>query len=121
LLVKLEGSCAHYWNQYDKTKQTNKVEWIVTGDESFQVKDDYDQYAGRADDIPKSGGIWVSRVGGENTLSQHSVALRAATVGHEDNDRRIKPQAMMVLIQGATALPALEDELKGLVKGKIAP
>lgn len=121
LLVRRESSCAHYWNQHDKTKQINKAEWIVTGDKYLQAQDGYDWYAGRADDILKAGGIWVSPVEVENTLIQRSVVLEAAVVGHEDDDRRIKLKAFAVLIQGSTASPALEHELKGLVKDKIAP
>jgi acyl-coenzyme A synthetase/AMP-(fatty) acid ligase len=47
--------------------------------------------------------------------------LEAAVVGHEDDDRRIIPWAFVALIQGSTALPALEDEIKGLATDKIAP
>jgi acyl-coenzyme A synthetase/AMP-(fatty) acid ligase len=57
LLVQRESGCVPYWNRRDNTKQTNKVEWIVTGGKYFQVEDGYDWYAGRADDILKAGSI----------------------------------------------------------------
>ena len=121
LLVKGESTCAYYWNQHEKTKQTIRGEWIVTGDKYSQDEDGYYWYAGRADDMLKVGGIWVSPIEVENTLIQHSAVLEAAVVGHEDDDRLIKPKAFVVLNEGCTASPALEDELKGFVKDKIAP
>jgi benzoate-CoA ligase family protein len=121
LLVKGESTCAYYWNQHEKTKQTIKGEWIVTGDKYSQDADGYYWYAGRADDMLKVGGIWVSPVEVENTLVQHAAVLEAAVVGHEDDDRLVKPKAFVVLQEGYTASPGLEDELKGFVKDKIAP
>jgi benzoate-CoA ligase family protein len=120
LLVKGESTCAYYWNQHDKTKQTIKGEWIVTGDKYSQDEDGYYWYAGRADDMLKVGGIWVSPIEVENTLIQHTAVLEAAVVGHEDDDRLIKPKAFVVLNEGRMASSALEDELKGFVKDKIA-
>src|SRR5262245_19077773 len=121
LLVKGESTCAFYWNQHEKTKQAIKGEWIVTGDKYYQDEDGYYWYAGRTDDMLKVGGIWVSPIEVENTLIQHSAVLEAAVVGHEDDDRLIKPKAFVVLNEGYTASAALEDELKGFVKDKIAP
>jgi benzoate-CoA ligase family protein len=121
LVVKGESTCAYYWNQHEKTKQTIKGEWIVTGDKYYQDEEGYYWYAGRADDMLKVGGIWVSPIEVENTLIQHSAVLEAAVVGHEDDDRLVKPKAFVVLKEGYTASPGLEDELKGFVKDKIAP
>jgi benzoate-CoA ligase family protein len=121
LVVKGESTCAHYWNQHEKTKQTIKGEWIVTGDQYYQDEDGYYWYAGRADDMLKVSGIWVSPIEVENTLIQHPAVLEAAVVGHEDDDRLVKPRAFVVLQEGLSASPALEDELKTFVKDKIAP
>jgi len=121
LMVKGESTCAYYWNQHEKTTQTIKGEWIVTGDQYSQDEEGYYWYAGRADDMLKVGGIWVSPIEVENTLIQHSAVLEAAVVGHEDDDRLVKPKAFVVLKEGYTASPVLEDELKGFVKDKIAP
>jgi benzoate-CoA ligase family protein len=121
LLVKGESTCAYYWNQHEKTKQTIKGEWIVTGDKYYQDDDGFYWYAGRADDMLKVGGIWVSPIEVENTLIQHAAVLEVAVVGHEDDDGLIKPKAFVVLNEGCTASPALQDELKGFVKDKIAP
>jgi benzoate-CoA ligase family protein len=121
LLVKGESTYAYYWNQHETTKQTIKGEWIVTGDKYFQDEDGYYWYAGCADDMLKVGGIWVSLIEVENTLIQHPAVLETAVVRHEDDDRLVKPKVFVVLNEGYTASSALEDELKGFVKDKIAP
>jgi len=120
LRVKGDSTMAYYWNKHDKTKDTLFGSWIQTGDKYYQDADGYFWYAGRADDMLKVGGIWVSPVEVENTLIKHPAVLEAAVVGKEDTDRLVKPQAFVVLKDPAGAAPALADELKTFVKDKIA-
>ena len=121
LRVKGDSIMAYYWNKHDKTKETLFGPWIQTGDKYYQDADGYFWYAGRADDMLKVGGIWVSPIEVENTLIKHSAVLEAAVVGREDGDRLVKPQAFVVLKDPAGAAPGLAEELKGFVKDKIAP
>jgi len=121
LRVKGDSIMAYYWNKHDKTKESLYGSWIQTGDKYWQDADGYFFYAGRADDMLKVGGIWVSPVEVENTLVKHAAVLEAAVVGREDGDRLVKPHAFVVLKDRAAASPALADELKGFVKDKIAP
>jgi benzoate-CoA ligase family protein len=121
LRVKGDSIMAYYWNKHDKTKEALYGSWIQTGDKYWQDADGYFFYAGRADDMLKVGGIWVSPVEVENTLVKHAAVLEAAVVGREDGDRLVKPHAFVVLKDRAAASPALADELKGFVKDKIAP
>jgi benzoate-CoA ligase family protein len=120
LRVKGESTMAYYWNKHEKTKDTLYGHWIQTGDKYYQDADGYFWYAGRADDMLKVGGIWVSPVEVENTLIRHPAVLEAAVVGHEDTDRLVKPKAFVVLKEPAGAGGGLADELKGFVKDKIA-
>jgi benzoate-CoA ligase family protein len=121
LRVKGDSTMAFYWNKHDKTKETLWGPWIQTGDKYYQDDDGYFWYAGRADDMLKVGGIWVSPVEVESTLIRHPAVLEAAVVGKEDDERLIKPKAFVVLKEPASASPALADELKAFVKDKIAP
>ncbi|HEY7517419.1 MAG TPA: benzoate-CoA ligase family protein [Methylomirabilota bacterium] len=121
LRVKGESTMAYYWNKHEKTKDTLHGHWIQTGDKYYQDADGYFWYAGRADDMLKVGGIWVSPVEVENTLIRHPAVLEAAVVGHEDTDRLVKPKAFVVLKEPAGAGSGLAEELKGFVKDKIAP
>ncbi len=121
LRVKGDSTMAYYWNKHEKTKETLYGPWIQTGDKYYRDADGYFWYAGRADDMLKVGGIWVSPVEVEATLIKHPAVLEAAVVGKEDTDRLVKPQAFVVLKEPAQASAALADELKAFVKDKIAP
>jgi len=121
LRVKGDSIMAGYWNQHEKTKDTLYGHWIQTGDKYYCDRDGYFWYCGRADDMLKVGGIWVSPIEVENTLVGHAAVLEVAVVGREDSDKLVKPKAFVVLKEGQSASPALEAELKGFVKDKIAP
>jgi len=121
LRVKGDSIMAYYWNQHEKTKDTLYGHWIQTGDKYYQDPDGYFWYCGRADDMLKVGGIWVSPVEVEATLIGHPAVLEVAVVGQEDIDRLVKPKAFVVLKDGHQASPALETDLKAFVKDRIAP
>ena len=121
LRVKGDSIMASYWNKHEKTKSTLYGPWIETGDKYYQDQDGYFWYCGRGDDMLKVGGIWVSPVEVENTLVGHPAVLEAAVVGHEDEERLVKPKAFVVLKEGQSPSPALEADLKAFVKDKIAP
>jgi benzoate-CoA ligase family protein len=93
LRVKGDSTMAYYWNKHEKTKETLFGAWIQTGDKYHQDADGYFWYAGRADDMLKVGGIWVSPIEVEATLIRHPAVLEAAVVGKEDTDRLVKPKA----------------------------
>src|SRR5207245_10301327 len=46
LLVKADSTCASYWNQHEKTKDTIEGHWIRTGDKYYQDEDGYFWYVG---------------------------------------------------------------------------
>jgi benzoate-CoA ligase len=121
LRVKGDSTMALYWNQHDRTRETLHGAWIQTGDKYYQDEDGYFWYCGRADDMLKVGGIWVSPVEVEATLVAHAAVLEAAVVGLEDTDGLVKPKAFVVLKDPAQASARLEDELKAHVKSQIAP
>jgi benzoate-CoA ligase len=121
LRVKGDSIMAYYWNQHEKTKEALHGHWIQTGDKYFRDPDGYFWYCGRADDMLKVGGIWVSPIEVENTLIGHPAVLETAVVGRQDTDQLVKPRAFVVLKDGYAASPALAAELQGFVKDKIAP
>ncbi len=120
LLIKGQSTCAYYWNKWDKTRETLQGEWIRTGDKYHQDEDGYFWYHGRADDMIKAGGIWVSPVEVEGVLTEHPAVLETGVVGRMDADELIKPCAYVVLQSGYIPGPELEAELKQFVKDKIA-
>jgi benzoate-CoA ligase family protein len=121
LRVKGDSTMAYYWNQHEKTRNTLIGSWIQTGDKYYRDADGYFWYCGRADDMLKVGGIWVSPVEVEAALVAHPAVLEAAVVGQEDADRLVKPRAFVVLRDGHDASADLEADIKAFVKDRIAP
>ena len=120
LWVKGPSACTSYFNQREKSLSTFHGPWTRTGDRYVRDTDGYYLYSGRADDMLKVSGIWVSPFEVESALSAHDAVLEAAVVGWPDADGLTKPKAFVVLKQGRDAA-GLEDELKAFVKTKLAP
>lgn len=100
LMLKGETASLSYWHQYEKSRQTFRGEWLVTGDKYFIDADGYYWHAGRSDDMLKVGGIWVSPVEVEATLLKHPAVQECAVVGQPDASQLIKPKAYIVLKAG---------------------
>ena len=120
LLIKGDSTCAYYWNKHERTKNTIEGHWIRTGDKFYRDPEGYYWYAGRADDMLKVGGIWVSPVEIENTLVEHPAVQEAGVIGRQDSDRLEKPMAYVVLAAGHAPSPELGRELQDFVRSKIA-
>ncbi len=121
LWVNGATSCVAYWNQRERSTATFHGPWTKTGDRYIRDKDGYYTYSGRADDMLKVGGIWVSPFEVESALSSHASVLEAAVVGHADDQGLVKPKAFVVLKPDASKSDSLEAELKAFVKEKLAP
>ena len=59
LWVKGHSRAIGYWQEMEKTAETFRGEWVVTGDLLVQDADGYFSYCGRADDVLKVGGRWL--------------------------------------------------------------
>jgi len=83
LLVKGDSALSFYWHHRDRTRRTIVGEYFATGDR-YRVDDDgYYWYEGRADDMIKVGGLWVSPIEIENVLMEHPSVQEAGVVGVE--------------------------------------
>jgi benzoate-CoA ligase len=118
LWVRGPTACVGYWNDRVRSLATFHGPWTRTGDRYVRGRDGRWTYSGRADDMLKVGGIWVSPFEVESALSSHPAVLEAAVVGHVDADGLTKPKAFVVLARGQAASP---DELKAHVKATLAP
>ncbi len=121
LLVRGGSLFAGYWGRHEVTKRVLRGDWYYTGDKYRQDADGYYWYMGRADDLLRVSGHWVSPTEVEGALISHPAVLEAAVVGKEDSDKLIKPKAFVVLRDGKSPSDALADELKAHVKATIAP
>lgn len=118
MYVSGDSALAWYHHNHEKTKETLQGRWLVTGDRYRQDDDGFYWYEGRADDMIKVGGLWVSPVEVENTLIEHDAVQECAVVGHPvDGLTRIR--AHVVLAQGAQGDAALVAELQQWCKERL--
>lgn len=121
LLIRGGCTAAGYWNQHARSQRTFQGQWVKTGDKFSRDDEGRFGYAGRGDDMIKSGGIWVAPVEVEATLGAHPAVLECGVVGAPDADHLVKPKAFVVLRPGWSPSEALTGELQQFVKERIAP
>jgi benzoate-CoA ligase len=120
LYVKGDSAAQQYWRKREKSRHTMQGEWINTGDKYYVDEDGFYWCAGRADDMLKVGGIWVSPVEVENCLSQHPDVFECAVVGCPDEKGLAKPKAYVVLRDEQKKSDVLAEELKKWVLDRLA-
>ncbi|HEY5380293.1 MAG TPA: benzoate-CoA ligase family protein [Pseudolabrys sp.] len=121
LYVRGPTSAIMYWNNREKSRDTFRGEWTKCGDKYIEDEDGYFVCCGRADDMLKVSGMYVSPFEVEAALSSHPDVLEAAVVGWNDEQKLIKPRAFVVLKSPDKASPALAEALQAHVKAKLAP
>jgi 4-hydroxybenzoate-CoA ligase len=122
LLVRGESAANGYWNQRERSRYTFEGEWTRTGDKYTRRPDGVYIYIGRADDMFKVSGIWVSPFEVEAALVAHESVLEAAVVPAQDENGLVKPRAFIVLKEKQSDLSrALYEDLKSHVKRTIGP
>ena len=118
LWVRGPTACIGYWNDRARSLATFHGPWSRSGDRYSRDAAGRYTFCGRADDMLKVGGIWVSPFEVESALAAHEAVLEAAVVGHEDADGLTKPKAFVVLKPNATVAP---EALQAFVKQRLAP
>jgi benzoate-CoA ligase family protein len=116
LLIKGEPTSPYYWNRLDRTRATMQGEWLRTGDMFSRDADGFYYFAGRADDMLKVAGMWVSPSEVEALLVEHPGVLEAGVVGVADAQGLTRPHAFVVLKQGVKASDELAGALIELVR-----
>jgi 4-hydroxybenzoate-CoA ligase len=120
LLVDAPSAGDGYWNQRKKSRQTFEGPWTRTGDKYIRDAEGRFTFCGRADDMFKVSGIWVSPFEVESALITHPAVLEAAVVPEADPEGLLKPKAFVVL-RADTKTDGLHEALKEHVKQKIGP
>ena len=121
LEVQGPSSAISYWKKPEKSKLTFKENWVKTGDKYIRNKDGIYTYCGRADDMMKVSGQYVSPFEVEAALQNHKDVLEAAIVGEKDINGLIKPKAFIVLNENVSTSKNLELELTNHVKSQLTP
>jgi len=97
LLIRGDSTCAAYWNQHEKSKDTFEGHWFRTGDKYYQDEDSYFWYAGRTDDMFKVNGRWLSPAEVESALIAHPAIREAAVIARDNESKLTRPVAYVVI------------------------
>jgi acyl-coenzyme A synthetase/AMP-(fatty) acid ligase len=117
--VKGDSVSMGYWLDRDKSWRTFFGHWCRTGD-LFRIDDEgYLYFAGRADELLKVSGLWVSPVEVEECLMKHDKVQLAAVIGVEE-EGLLKTKAFIVLRAGVMRSDDLSSELQEFAKERMA-
>jgi benzoate-CoA ligase family protein len=118
LLVRGDSCAPYYWHQRSKTRQCMRGDWFFTGDRYVKTPEGYFAYQGRADDMIKAGGLWVSPADMEACLVAHPAVSEAAVIGVQVDDvSRIK--AFVICAEPPADPDALAEELRQWCKERL--
>ena len=119
LWVRGGGAFAGYWNKPELTARTKRGEWVVTGDKFTRDADGYHHYCGRADDMMKVAGMWVSPGEVENALLGHPLIAEVAVVAQANESGLIHPAAYVVLKNEMQIQEGLDREIREWLRQKL--
>jgi benzoate-CoA ligase family protein len=119
--VRGDSVALAYHQDRDKSWRTFHGRWCCTGDLFRLDAEGYLWFGGRADDLLKVSGLWVSPLEVEECLLKHPDVAMAAVIG-ADEDGLSKPKAFVVLREAAKSRATAEitAELQAHVKDKLA-
>lgn len=107
-----------YWQNLEKTQWGFRGEWYVSGDLIRRDPDGYYTYCGRADELLKVSGKWLSATEVEGCLLQHPAVSHVAVVGVADASGLVKPHAYVIPRERREGLA---EELKAFVMERLEP
>lgn len=121
LWVRGDSQTPGYWNKPDKTAETVRDGWIVTGDRFKRDADGFHYFLGRADDLVKISGQWVYPLEVEHCLADHEAVRECAVLALRLDDGRTTLKAFVVLNEPGGAGDAMTERLAGYVKRALLP
>jgi benzoate-CoA ligase family protein len=119
LHVRTPSASPFYWRRGAESRRAFAGEWFRTGDVYVRDGDGFYHHRGRADDLFKVAGMWVSPADVEGALLGHRDVADAGVVGAPSVGGLVKAFAFVVARAGAG--PAIVDELRELAERELAP
>ncbi len=110
LWIKGDSVAQGYWLDRDKSWATFHGHWCRSGDLFHVDADGYYWFGGRADQLLKVAGQWVSPVEVEHCLAEHPAVVEAAVIGIE-RDGLVLTRAY-VEVREPVAAEALQEWVK---------
>jgi benzoate-CoA ligase len=119
LWVKGDSVGVGYWQAHAKSKATFHGDWVRSADLFRRDAEGRYWYGGRADDLLKVGGMFLSPLEVEDCLLQHPGVAEVALVAYQEHGLD-KPIAFVVPASGAAPGEALALDLARWCKGRLA-
>ena len=115
------GLFKEYWNKPERTKESFKNGWFLTGDVLYTDDDDYYWFSGRDDDLIMASGYRISPFEVESALITHPEVLESAVVASPDQIRGVIVKAFIVLHDKSKASPILIKQIQEHTQKVAAP
>lgn len=103
-------------------KKTNAAfvdDWYCTNDILRMDEQARFHYLGRASDIVKVGGVWMSPNDTQNLIAAHPCVNECAVVLYEDPAPLVRPYAFVVPVDGQPGSDEFVEEIKDEVRAKL--
>jgi len=115
------GLFKEYWNKPDKTKESFKNGWFLTGDVLYKDEDGYYWFSGRDDDLIMAAGYRISPFEVESAIISHPEVLECAVVASPDKMRGVIVKAFVILHDKTHASEELVKDIQEHTKMVSAP
>jgi benzoate-CoA ligase family protein len=120
LWVRGDSRAIAYWQRMDETRQSFQGPWYASGDMIRMDADGYVTYEGRADDMLKVSGKWLSPKALEDCLQEHPAVKEVAVVGVKNENGLVIPKAFVVT-EGDADADTLAPDLQQWAKQRLEP
>ena len=124
LWVRGDSRAIAYWQRMDETRKAFQGEWYASGDMIRMDGDGYVTYEGRADDMLKVSGKWLSPKALEDCLQEHPAVKEVAVVGVANENGLVIPKAFVIAAASEATVPEgpeLAAELQRWAKDRLEP
>ncbi len=116
-----QGLFLGYKGEADKTAESFRGDWYITGDRARVDDDGYYWFVSRADDVILSAGYRIGPFEVESALIEHPAVAESAVVSSPDEQRGEVVKAFVVVAPGFQPGEALVKTLQDHVKSVTAP
>ncbi len=119
LWVRGDSVALAYFQDRDKSWKTFHGHWCRTGDLFRRDSEGYFWFSGRADEMLKVSGQWVSPIEVEECLLTHEAVLSCALIGVDQGGGMLSTRAYVQLRTGFSASESLSLALQEHVKSRL--
>jgi benzoate-CoA ligase len=121
LWAKIASRADRYWNAQAKSREAFPGAWFRSGDMYTVDAEGYWHHQGRADDMLKISGQWVSPGEIEDAALAHAGVKDACAVGLPDTDGLPRVALFVVPPQSGANEVALAENIRAALKAHLSP